>query len=157
MIENLNTLIDEIRKAERHLSDIASQQSSASAASAKARQAVEEQTDVLERLALSERSLTEAGERLRAKAARSLKRGLLPDELPDALTPLALASRLREAGGIVTDSKDQESKVMLEVQKISNEANAALKQVEEDFIEAEAKLEELRDQLRILQQQPATA
>lgn len=152
----IDSLIDEIRRQERALSDIATEQSKASKAASDAAKAVEEQTSNIERLRLTERSLTEASGKLQAQATRAIRRGLLPSELNEALLPFASKAAITKATKATLEAIDQESKVMLELQRISSEANAALKQVEVEFSEAEDQLETLRDQLRILQQsQPA--
>ena len=152
----IHSLIDQIRGQEKHLSDIATRKAVASEAASKASEAVCEQVSNIERLSLSGRTLEQAQTQLRTVASRALRRGLLPAEIDQALTPLANASAIQAATKILIEAQDSAGKTMLELERISAEANQALKQVEEDFIQAETMLEDLRDQLRILQQsQPA--
>lgn len=156
MNDSLNSLIDSIRAQERNLSNIATRKAKASAEAHKAQTAVTEQTDTLQRLSLSERSLGEVSGKLRAKAARALSRGLLPDELAEGLGALAQLAQISTAGGMLTESIDSASKEMIDFQRAASNANQALEAIETEFSEAETMLEDLRDQLRILQQsQPA--
>jgi TolA-binding protein len=63
-----------------------------------------------------------------------------------------MKAMIQAAGNMVTEAKDSAGKVSLELQRIASNANQALKQVEEDFIQAETQLEDLRDTLRVMQQ-----
>jgi predicted nucleic acid-binding Zn-ribbon protein len=154
-MNEIHSLIDEIRAAENQLSAIATKRAKASADAQKASQAVQEITDKIERLHLSEKTLSETGSRLGTMASRALSRGLLQNEIQDALQPLALKDQIREASKIVTSSKDAASEASLTLQRLASEAQEELKAVEVEFAEAEDTLENLRDNLRILQAMPA--
>jgi hypothetical protein len=151
-MSELNSLIDSIRQAERTLSDVATRKAVASQAASKASEAVCEQVSNIERLSLSGRTLEQAQTQLRTVASRALRRGLLPAEIDQALAPLANASAIRAATKILIEAKDTSAKTMLELERISAEANQALKAIEIEFSGAETQLEDLRDQLRIMQQ-----
>jgi hypothetical protein len=79
----------------------------------------------------------------------------LQTEIQDALQPLALKAQIREANKLVTSSKDDASTASLTLQRLASEAQEELKTIEVEFTQAEDKLEALRDDLRILQSQPA--
>ena len=154
-MSEIHPLIDEIRQSERELSSLATKRAKAVESAANASQAVQEIGDKLERLNLSERTIGEAGQRLSAMANRALARGLLQNEIQDALQPLALRDQIREASKIVTKAKDDSSNASLTLQRLASEAQAEVKAVELEFAAAEDALEALRDDLRILQAQPA--
>ena len=156
MTDSFNQLIDQIRGQEKHLSDIATRKAVASQAASKASEAVCEQVSNIERLTLTERSLAEAGGRYSAQAGKAIRRGLLPDELGQALQPLSSKAMIQAATAMTIEAKDAAGKTLLQLQRIASENEQALKQVEEDFIQAETMLEDLRDTLRVMQQaQPA--
>ena len=56
---------------------------------------------------------------------------------------------------LVISSKDDASAASLTLQRLASEAREELKAVEAEFAQAEDALEGLRDDLRILQSQPA--
>ena len=152
----IHSLIDQIRGQEKHLSDIASKRAKASAEAEKASRAVVECQDSIERLSLTERSLAEAGSRYAAQAGKAIRRGLLAHELDQSLQPLCMKAMIQAAGNMTTEAKDEAGKVLLQLQRIASENAQVLKQVETEFAETETMLEDLRDQLRIMQQaQPA--
>jgi len=154
-MNEIHSLIDDIRQGERELSSLATKRAKVVEAAANAAQAVQEVSDKIERLHLSERTLSETAQRLHAMANRALCRGLLQTEIQDALQPLALKSQLQAAMNLTIAAKDDASKASLTLQRLASEAKEELKAVELEFMAAEDALEALRDDLRILQSQPA--
>jgi len=154
-MNEIHSLIDDIRQGERELSSLATKRAKVVEAAANAAQAVQEVSDKIERLHLSERTLSETGQRLHAMANRALSRGLLQTEIQDGLQPLALKAQIREAVNLVIAAKDDASKASLTLQRLASEAKEELEAVELEFMAAEDALEALRDDLRILQSQPA--
>ena len=148
----IHSLIDQIRGQEKHLSDIASKQAKASAEAERASRAVTECQDNIERLTLTEKSLGEAGSRYSAQAGKAIRRGLLVHELDQALQPLCNKAMIQAATAMTIEAKDSAGKTLLQLQRIASENEQVLKQVEEDFIQAEDQLETLRDTLRVMQQ-----
>ena len=155
-MNDFNSLIDSIRSQEKVLGDIAGRRASAAQAASKAARAVSECQDNIEKLALTEKSLTESGSRYSGLAQKAIRRGLTGPELDQCLTPLCMKAMIQAAGNMTTEAKDEAGKVLLQLQRIASENAQVLKQVETEFAETETMLEDLRDQLRIMQQaQPA--
>jgi hypothetical protein len=154
MIE-IRQIVDDIRRAEIELSTVANRRQTAVSEVEKTSKAVVEISEKMERLHLSERTLFEAGQRLHAMANRALSRGLLQTDIQDALQPLALKAQIQVAMNLVISSKDDASAASLTLQRLASEAKEESKAVEAEFATAEDKLEGLRDDLRILQAEPA--
>ena len=154
-MNEIHSLIDEVKTAELRLGALATKRAKASESASNASQAVAEIAEKIEKLSISEKTIGEAGQRLNAMANRALARGLQQFEVQDALQPLSLKAQIQAAMNLTIAAKDDAAKDSLVLQRLANEAQETLEAVETEFAEGEDTLESLRDDLRILQAQPA--